>query len=47
MASVAIEEAMGWLVEGGVGGVSLIARFDAVTVALVPLSDLFMVEELP
>ena len=45
MASVAIEEATGWLAQGGVGGVSLLACFKDEAAALGPVLDLFIVEE--
>ena len=41
----AIEEATGWFVGGGVGGVLLLIRFDTISTTFGPLSDLFMVEE--
>ena len=47
VASIATEEATSWLAGGEVGGVSLLARFNVVTAALGPLSDLFIVEEPP
>ena len=40
MASVASDVVTGWVVRGGVGGVSLLARLDVVAIALEPLSDL-------
>ena len=45
MASIAIKEATGWFVGGGVGGVLFLIRFDTVATTFGPLSDLFMVEE--
>ena len=47
VASVAIEEARGWLAGGEVGKVSLLARLDAVAAALEALSDLFMEDAPP
>ena len=46
VASIATEVATGWVARGGVGGVSLLARLDAIVFALEPLLDLF-IEEAP
>ena len=46
MASITTEDATGWVVRGGVGGVSLLAHLDVVLAALGALLDLFM-EEAP
>ena len=46
VASVAIEEATGWVAGGEVGRVSLLGHLDTVAAALGALSDLFM-EEAP
>ena len=47
MASVAIEEATGWVAGGRVGGVLLLTRLDIVATALGAFSYLFMEEAPP
>ena len=47
VASVATEEATGWVAEGGMGGVSLLAYLDAIATAVGAFSNLFMDEALP
>ena len=47
VASVATEEATGWVAGGGIGGVLLLAHLDADAVGLGALSDIFIVEEPP
>ena len=47
MASIAIEEATGWVAEGGMGRVLLLASLEAIAAALGAFLNLFMEEALP